>query len=89
MTDIETKMKLISWTTTIVVESGETRVMAYHIVLSIEMHNNLISQRLTSSSSCRCSKVQQIVMEAVVRRDKSTLEAHQHNKTTNTIDNRI
>ena len=89
MTGMVTTMKLISWTMMIVGEIEETRAMACLKVLSIKMLNNHTSQLLTSSSSCRCSKVQPIVMEAVVvHQDKSTLEAHLRNITTKVADNR-
>ena len=88
-TDMETKIKIISWAMMIIGENGETRAMARLLALSIKMLNNLISQLLISSSSCRCSKLQLIVMEAVVvQQDKSTLEARRRNKTTKTVDNR-
>ena len=80
---------MISWTMTMIGEKGETRAMPCHIALNTEMPNNLTSQRQISSSLCRYSKVQSIVMEAVVQRDRSTLETHQHKIITKTTDNRI
>ena len=84
---IKTKMKLILWTMTIG-ENGQTQVTACHIVNNIEEPNNHTSQQQTSSSLCRYNQVMPIVMEAVVRQDRSTSAAPWPNITNKTIGSR-